>query len=379
MDNQTNSSHILNSIQNMDENFATYIIMFFVIIVILIIGGFIFYYKNYLQNADCNLMNTLYPSKDGYIIPISSSDPDCSGSLYDYYIKTAYNSCSGGSYTNDYVDICSLKSILKQGVRGLDFEIYSIDNEPVVATSISDNYYVKQTFNSVKFADVMNTIQNYAFSDGTAPNSTDPIIIHLRCMSTNQEMYNNLASLFASYDSIMLGKEYSFENQGNNLGQVPLTDLKNKCVLIVDKINNAFLENESFLEYINLVSNSIFMRAFNYTDVANNHDVVELTNYNRRALTIVFPDNKTNPANPANPSGILCREYGCQMVAMRYQQVDNFLEENKLFFDRSRYAFSLKPQRLRYTPVVIPEPEEQKEAYNYATQNISTDYYSFNY
>jgi hypothetical protein len=379
MNNTTNSADILNSIKNMDENFATYIIMFFVIIGILIIGGFIFYYKDYLQNADCNLMNNLYPSKDGYIIPISSSDQDCSGSLYDYYIKTAYNSCSGGSYTNDYVDICSLKSILKQGVRGLDFEIYSIDNEPVVATSISDNYYVKQTFNSVKFADVMNTIQNYAFSDGTAPNYTDPLIIHLRCMSTNQEMYNNLASLFASYDSIMLGKEYSFENQGKNLGQVPLTDLKNKCVLIVEKINNAFLENESFLEYINLVSNSIFMRAFNYTDVANNHDVTELTNYNRRGLTIVFPDNKTNPSNPSNPSGILCREYGCQMVAMRYQKVDNFLEENKLFFDRSRYAFSLKPQRLRYTPVVIPEPEKQKEAYNYATKNISTDYYSFNY
>jgi len=376
MDNPTNSSDILSTIQNIDEKFATYIIMFLIIIIILIIGGFIYYYKDYLQSADCNLMNTLYPTKDGYIMPISSSDPDCSGSLYDYYVKTAYNSCSGGSYTNDYVDICSLKSILNQGVRGLDFEIYSIDNEPVVATSIQDNYYVKQTFNSVKFSDVMSTIQNYAFSNGTSPNYSDPIIIHLRCMSTNQEMYTNLASLLGNYDSIMLGQEYSFENQGTNLGQVPLTDLKNKCVLIVDKINNAFLENESFLEYVNLVSNSIFMRAFNYTDVANYHDVVELTNFNRRGMTIVFPDNESNPSNP---SGILCREYGCQMVAMRFQYVDNFLEENTLFFDRSRYAFALKPQRLRYKPVTIPAPVPQKEAYNYATRNITTDYYSFNY
>jgi hypothetical protein len=376
MDNPTNSSDILSTIQNMDEKFATYIIMFLIIIIILIIGGFIYYYKDYLQSADCNLMNTLYPTKDGYIMPISSSDPDCSGSLYDYYVKTAYNSCSGGSYTNDYVDICSLKSILNQGVRGLDFEIYSIDNEPVVATSIQDNYNVKQTFNSVKFSDVMSTIQNYAFSNGTSPNYSDPIIIHLRCMSTNQEMYTNLASLLGNYDSIMLGKEYSFENQGTNLGQVPLTDLKNKCVLIVDKINNAFLENESFLEYVNLVSNSIFMRAFNYTDVANYHDVVELTNFNRRGMTIVFPDNESNPSNP---SGILCREYGCQMVAMRFQYVDNFLEENTLFFDRSRYAFALKPQRLRYNPVTIPAPVPQKEAYNYATRNITSDYYSFNY
>ena len=39
------------------------------------------------------------------------------------YIKTAYNCCSGGNYKNDYVDLCVLKNILKQGVRGLDFEI----------------------------------------------------------------------------------------------------------------------------------------------------------------------------------------------------------------------------------------------------------------
>ena len=376
MTDLSNSSNILKTIQNMDENFATYIIMFFVVLVILIIIACIYYYKNYLQNADCNLMTSLYPSKDGYIVPISDINPDFSGSLFDYYVKTAYNSCSGGSYTNNYVNICSLKSLINQGVRGLDFEIYSINNEPVVATSIVDSYYVKQTFNSVSFSDVMSTIQNYAFSNGTAPNFTDPLIIHLRCMSTNQEMYSNLASIFASYDTMMLGKEYSYENQGKNLGQAPLINLRNKCILIMDKINNTFLENEALLEYVNMVSNSIFMRAYNYSDVANNQDVVELTNYNRRNMTIVFPDNT---ANPSNPSGILCREYGCQLVAMRYQQVDNYLEENTLFFDRTRHAFALKPQRLRFNPVKIKDPDPQKEDYNYATRNISTDYYSFNY
>ena len=52
--------------------------------------------------------------------------------LYDYYIKTAYNACAGGSYKNDFVNICNLKAILKQGVRCLDFEIYSVDDKPPV-------------------------------------------------------------------------------------------------------------------------------------------------------------------------------------------------------------------------------------------------------
>jgi hypothetical protein len=365
----------LRAIQINNENFIVYIVMVFIILILIFIIGYIYYLRR-LQSSECDTMNDLYPSINGYIRPISTSDPDCSGCLYDYYIKTAYNACSGGDYTNDFVDICNLKSVIKQGVRGLDFELFSIDNEPVVATSTSDSYYIKQTFNSVKFADVMSTIKDYGFADGTSPNPTDPIIIHLRCMSTNQDMYDNLASIFANYDSILLGSQYSFESQGKNFGAVPLVDLMNKCVIIIDKTNTSFLENEPLLEYVNMLSNSVFMRTYNYTDVANNQDVNELTLFNKRGMTIVFPDNKSNPTNP---SSILCMEYGCQMVAMRFQYVDNYLEQNTLFFDRAQYAFALKPQRLRYVPIIIKDPTPQKESYSYATRKVGTDFYSFNY
>ena len=63
---------------------------------------------------------------------------------------------------------------------------------------------------------------------------------------------------------------------------------------------------------------------------------------------------------------------------MRYQYVDNYLEENALFFDRASYAFSLKPQALRYTPVTIPDPTPQNPDYSYATREVTSDYYSFN-
>lgn len=371
----TTTTNYLSAIKNMNEEFQSYIIIAFIFIILGIFIGYMIYLTR-LDFSEVNYMNNLYSSVDGNIKPISNNDPDCSGNLYDYYIKTAYNACSGGSYKNDFVDIGNLKAIIKQGVRCLDFEVYSMNNQPVISTSTVNDYYVKETFNSVSFASVMDTVKNYAFSGGTCPNPTDPLILHLRIKSNNQQMYSNLANILKSYDFIMLGKEYSYENSGLNLGSKPLLSFQNKVILIVDKINNAFLENPDFLEYVNLTSNSAFMRAYDYYNVKNSPDTQELTEYNKRNMTIVLPDSGTNPANP---SGILCRNYGCQMVAMRYQLVDNFLIENALFFDTSNYAFALKPLELRYQPVTIPDPTPQNPAYSYATRNSSTDYYSFNY
>jgi hypothetical protein len=366
----------LSSLKQMDEQFVAYMIIAFILILLIFMIGYIIYLTK-LKNRECDYMNSLYPSVDGKIRAISSNDPDCSGNLYDYYIKTAYNSCSGGSYKNDFVDTCNLKAVIKQGVRCLDFEIYSVDNQPVVATSTQDDFYIKETFNSVNFADVMKTIKDYAFSGGTCPNPTDPILIHLRIKSSNQAIYTKMADIFKTYDTEMLGKEYSFESSGTNIGSKPLLDFQSKIILIVSRNENgnAFLENQEFLEYVNLTSNSMFMRAYEYYNIKNNPDINELTEYNKRNITIVFPDKGINPSNP---SGMLCRAYGCQMVAVRYQYVDNYLMENALFFDRASYAFSLKPADLRYVPVTIPDPTPQNPEYDYSTRDVSSDYYSFN-
>jgi len=370
-----NSTDYLLQIKSLDDDFKSYMIVTFIFIILIFFISYIIYlYK--LKGREVKYMNDLYPSVNGNLRPINANDPDCSGNLYDYYIKTAYNACSGGSYKNDFVSIDILKAIIKQGVRCLDFEIYSIDDNPVVSTSTTDNYHVKETFNSIDFSLIMDTIRNYGFSGGTCPNSTDPMLIHLRFKSNNQKMYSKLADIFKSNNDIMLGMNYSFELEGKNLGNIPLLSLQNKIVLIVDRSNTSFLENQELVEYVNLTSNSIFMREYTYYNIKNNPDINELTEFNRRGMTIVIPDNGINPTNP---SGILCRASGCQMVAMRYQYVDNFLMENTLFFDRSNYAFSLKPYDLRYHSVNVDAPSKQLPEYSYATRNASTDYYNFNY
>ena len=362
------------NIYNMKEDFASNILLVLIILTIILALCYYFYMSN-LSSKECSYMDNIFGTVDGKIKSLNPNDPNCNYTLKDYYIKTAYNCCSGGSYKNDFVNTCILKDVLKQGIRGLDFEIYSINDNPVVATSSVDNYFIKETYNSVPFIDVMRIVTSYAFSGTNAPNPNDPIIFHLRIKSSNPKMYENLANIFKNYEGFFLGPEHSFENKGYNIGDMNILDLSKKIILIVDKMNSNFMDNKDFYEFVNMTSNSIFMRALNYYDVKNTQDIAELQNYNKKNMTIAMPDKGQYPVNP---SSVVCRETGCQMIAMCYQTNDVNLQENNIFFDNSGYAFVLKPENLRYVPVTIPAPTPQNPAVSYQTRTVTSDYYNFN-
>jgi hypothetical protein len=367
-------SDLKNKLLNLKENTISLFILFVIVIIIILAICYYLYIKN-LYSSECKFMTNIYGTLNNKIKSIDIKYKTFNNNLLDYYIKTAYNCCSGGNYKNDYVNTCNLINVLKQGCRGLDFEIYSIDDNPVVATSTSKNYYVKETYNYVKFSEVMHILSNYAFSQSTSPNCTDPIIIHLRISSNNQKMFSKFAHLFESYNNLLLGKTYSYENQGKNIGNIPILNLKGKIIIMVDKTNTSFLDNRAFLEYVNITSNSIFMRALHYYDIKNTPDITELQNYNKQNMTIAMPDIGSNPQNP---SGIVVRETGCQLIAMRYQYIDQYIEENIAFFNENGFAFVLKPERLRYIPVVLPDPTPQNPALSYEKRTVSSKYYNFN-
>ena len=365
-----------------DSIFYTIVVALITIGVVIAIWGWD--YVNNLEANGCKSFNTMYASLNGKISSITTNQSKIKDTpnnytytFKDYYIKTAYNACSVGYYENDAVSTCVLKDLLKQGVRGFDFEIYSINNEPVVATSLGTSFYVKDTFNYVKFAEVLSVLKNFAYSTSTAPNPNDPIILHLRIMSNNQKMYTRMARLFEGMNDYLLGKKYSFENSGKNLGNVPLLDLAGKIVVIVDKSNSAFMENKDFKEYVNMTSNSVFMRTLKFTNgVKYTPDIDEMKTYNKQNMSIVLPDDG---ANPPNPGSLLSRALGCQMVAMRYQTQDSNLAEDTAFFDTTGHAFSLKPVELRYIPVTIPDPPPPNPKLSYAPRALAdtSGLYSF--
>jgi hypothetical protein len=376
MDARRKTINIMDSIKNLNENFVTYMLFAMIILFTIIVLWYYFYMRN-LVNRECSAMDRVFSTLNGSIKTLNSSDPNCKYTFKDYYIKTAYNCCSPGTYKNDYVSTCALKDVLKQGVRGLDFEVFSMGDQPVVATSTVDSNYIKETYNYVPFSEVMNIITNYAFATSTAPNSKDPIILHIRFKSSNQKMFQNFANLIKNYDRFFLGPAYSFEQNGTNFGNTPLLDLtkKNTIVLIVDRSNNSFMDCKDFYEYVNMTSNSIFMRALHYYNVKNTPDLSELQEFNKQNMSISMPDVGNDPLNP---SAIVCRETGCQMIAMMYQKNDTNLQENNAFFDKSGYAFSLKPERLRYIPVVVKTPTPQNPALSFQTRSVKSDYYAFN-
>ena len=387
-------SHVWNNItdpakliQGMNESFASMIIIIMIMLSVLLMI-FNFYRMRNLESKECSAFDKKY-LLDGKIATITSASTNVDinspmnyqHQLRDYYIKTAYNACSGGKSKNDVVSICILKDLIKQGVRGFDFEIYSIGNQPVVATSTVDSYYVKETYNFVPFSDVLLTLKNFAMgsANGTCPNPTDPIILHFRMKSSNQQMYTNFAKLLKGMDDYLLGPQYSCEYSGcnsdasgvmisQNLGSVPLLQLCNKIIIIADKTNTSFIENDDFREFVNMTSGSTFMRALNYYDVKFTPDMNELIEYNKLQMTICLPDQGSNPSNP---SGIVARGLGCQMVAMRYQMPDSFLSEDSTFFDSCGHAFCLKPVPLRYIPVYIAAPTPPNPNLSYASRTTA--------
>jgi hypothetical protein len=345
---------------------------FIIVILVLGISAYI-YNKMQLNNANCNNLKKIYSS----FPTISSFNPNDAAYEYllrDYYVKSAYNACSAGQFKNDFVNTCALKTCIQQGARVLDFEIYSINDKPVIATSSINNFHVKETYNYVSLPDALQIINTNAFSGGSCPNPNDPLILHFRIQSNNEKMYNQMADdIYNNIEDKLLDKIYSSEYSGHNLGAVPLKEFVGKIIISIDKSNPLF-ESTKLKEYVNIASNSVFLRASRFYDVKFTPDSGELIEYNKKQMTLCIPD--LGPYD-TNISAATAMKYGCQWIGMNFQNFDANMEYYDLFFDKTGSAFVLKPEPLRFVPLTVPTPTPQAPENSYTTRTVSTDYYSF--
>ena len=357
-------------------NNANMIQIIAIIISLIIIAGIIGYISNKLslRKRRCNNLRNIY--KDfPTLSSINDYDNKFKHTLKDYYIKTAYNACSVGELKNSFVDLCALKQVIRQGYRCLDFAVYSVDNEPVISTSDIESYDVKYTYNSVPFDAVCETIANQAFSNSGAPNSNDPILIHLRIQSQNSVIYKKMSEIISNrLKDYILGKKYSYEYGGKNLGDLNLTDLQQKIIIMVDK-SNPMYEGTDLDEYVNIASNSIFMQSMRYDNMRFTPDMQELIEYNKRKMSLVLPNLGTSDKNYSAP---LAFKFGCQMMAMSLQNNDENMKFYNEFFNKEGSAFALKPENLRYQKVTINMPNDPPPQYSYAKRDVSSDFYNFN-
>ena len=309
-----------------NKDMATFIISSFA--TVLTIGAVLYFvYKLLIPSRKCASINDEFQNKTN---TMAVSSQNTNNSLNKFYIKTAYNCCSLGNYSNDYVGTCILTAILKQGVRCLDFEIFSIDNIPVVATSTSNSYHTKETYNSLPLNDVLALISEEAFTGDISPNPDDPLFIHLRIKSNNIKMFSALNVMI---QPDVLPQIYV----GDVLPTTKLSELMRKIVIIVCGENKAYIT--SGMSY-NMVSGTDTFRLQKYSQLQNlsKPEIKELINL--KTMSIVIPSDGTNPDNIDLNKIINLQP---NMVAMKYQSdtlTDPLLKNyNTVFSDN---AFILK-------------------------------------
>jgi hypothetical protein len=348
----------------------------FITIIIALITLIYVYNKLNLDNKNCQNMSYQYKEMP----PIKSFNEESGGDMFayklrDYYIKTAYNACCAGGFKNDFVNLCALKQCIRQGARCIDLEVYSLDDKPVIATSSVDDFSIKETYNSIPFPAVMGVISDYAFSGSTCPCPGDPLILHLRIMSNNAKIYDEMArDLHTKLERRLLGPEYSYENNQRNISEEPLSNFKGKVIIVVDK-SNPLYESTPLDEYVNLASNSIFMRKVRFSyGIKFAQDTAEIAEYNKKNMTICLPDLTTTPTNYAVS---IPMKYGCQMVALSFQNYDENMKFYEKFFNGVGYAFALKPEHLRFKSVTITVPAPADPKVSYATRQVNKPYVSY--
>lgn len=325
------------------------------ILISLIVMLFLIYIVNKitLNQSNCLTLKNLYTTPPN-IKNINFENNDYSHQLRDYYVKSSYNSCCSGNFKNDYVSICALENVLKNGARFLDFEIYAKDDKPIIAASSSAEYSYKEMYNHVEFEEAMKTIRDTAFTDIT-PNHDDPLILNFRIKTNSINVHDLMAKdIHYTFSSNFLNSSFRFENQGNNLGEVELKDLKRTVLISVDKSNSTYKSTKLY-SYVNIASGSSFLRSYRNYDIEYANDIEEITNFNKGGMGIVLPDYQDS--NDNKPF-MIAKEAGVQFIAMNFQKFDAVFKMYSLLFDAAGSAFILKPDHLRFHNVTLEDPVE---------------------
>jgi hypothetical protein len=332
-----------------------------------------------LGKTNCDIITQI--NKDSPPTKINSSwttsnSPDYAGkNLRDFYIKSAYNCCASGQFKSDYVSICALQNTIKQGVRCLDFEIFCVDNTPVVGVSSIDMMGIKQSYNSLPISEVLKEINNIAFSEtaGICPNPKDPLLLHFRIKTNNVNILNILASEIAdNLGDKLLPIEYMRECNGTNLTKRPIKDFMGRVVIMVEKNNTSntmpiLYQSKNMWELTNVTTNSVFIHETRYMDIKNSNDLETITEFNKQNMTLILPDLTVSNANYIST---VPQALGCQLIAMNFQNVDqNLLTYNDLF-EKKGSAFVPKPKELIYTPITISKPKPLSKHLSYAARQI---------
>ena len=351
---------------NTTPSIYLYMTISIVILILLILFGWI-YDRLALEQRTCDKLEKYYKSNIGKsyftsantveessATDLTTTKFDISNSIFkNYYVKSAYNCCCGDGYKNNFVNLCALEKSITNGCRFLDFEIYSYNNKPIVASSTANSNYIKETYNSLDLGDVLSSVTTRAFDAIHTNCSRDPLILNFRVMSTNLTMLEKMGALFEQYLDLATSDSNTFRimKQHNyttgSILNVQMRDLYKTIIVICDFYpSNNIIETNNVLSklktYINLKGKSAFCKTYRYTEIAGK--TTQFIDETKRNYVIVLPNlnNSVNNNEFASAYG-----YGCNAIAMKYQTKDANLESYiKQFTNKGNFSWILKPNHL---------------------------------
>lgn len=277
--------------------------------------------------------------------------------LKDFYVKTAYNACATGKFKNDYVDLCALTNCAKKGVRGLDFQIYSKNDKPIVAVSKTKTNIMKDSYNELSLDEVMASVKSNFLQTNPNVNGSvlknDPLFLFFRIhygsnetRETNENyeekltsFYNKIHSILndnfkssnSKFNSIEMGNLYDDNDKARMISLMNMKDTKNKIFLFVttNDVDTSIVKNSNLNNYVDIYMDDINMKQYRITDL-NTNDKISISTDNKRNLSICYPDWEYSLST--NYNFLSPMSLGVQFVAMNFQNNDQNLKNYNKYF-----------------------------------------------
>ena len=161
--------------------------------------------------------------------------------LNDYFIKSSWNSCASGELKNDFLNQESLRTTIRLGCRFLDFEIFSMNGDPCVATSTNENDFTyKESYNHLDLSIVLDNVKQYALSSDGCENYKDPLIIHFRVKTkickTIEAM---LKAIYNTFGNLIVNHTFAKSHSPNgSIFRLPIRNIYGRVFVVFHNQSN---------------------------------------------------------------------------------------------------------------------------------------------
>jgi hypothetical protein len=288
--------------------------------------------------------------------------------LINYHVKSAYNCCCGDGYKNNFVALCALEYCIANGCRFLDFEIYSYNNDPIIASSTVPDNFIKETYNALLLSDVLTIIIEQAFDANKTTCANDPLILNFRVKSTNITMLEKMGDLLEQYLGSTNGDFGLLRNyRPADLLQVQMKNLFKKIIIICTFYPSSnILLNSNLVKLKNLINldgKGEHCNTHRYTEKINQTDTSEFIASATTKYIIILPDLDNSISNFASGKFFTS---GCQAICMKHQTKEAATDlEGTLTFYNNRfnaennknYSWRLKPTGIRQLSTLPPNTD----------------------